>query len=263
MAAIWEFQPSNNPPDLRPTIDYRVHTPKLTQLVTGKDFHYFKLRLFDINRYFQVKKGWNQDYKPAQQIYSDNPTSLALRAAIQGEHSVLYSSRPWRDGNEDGDLNRTGNAFFELLDKFDDKRSVFATMHDHVKAGYEFFVPKQKKDDDSSKKLKIYTYVLLDDTLRFSRCGAGTTVDMSSKHALHAGAAESVFYAGEFWTDFQGIGFGERVLFIDNNSGTFAPPKQDLFRMKFLMEANFPGINVVTLDYQDPEWKHRRGKDVK
>jgi hypothetical protein len=62
------------------------------------------------------------------------------------------------------------------------------------------------------------------------------------------GASPFVLCAGEFWIT-------NKVLYIDNNSGTFAPPALALVGMKRLFEENFPGIHVVTLDYQDPEWK--------
>lgn len=248
-AAIWDFPPSVTDPTT--PIDYRVNVPKLTQVVTRKHFHYFKIRLYDISRFFQKKKSWNHDYPAAQQIYSDGPTSAALRAAIYTEHTILYSSRPWRFGNEEGTLLRTNTAFFELLQNYSDS-PISRTLNELIK-------PASTNPAKSPKKLKIYTYVLMDDSLRFSRTDARMSVDMSSKHALHAGAAPEVFYAGEFWVDFNND--GQRVLFIDNNSGTFAPGKEDLHRMKFLMQTNFPGMEIAVLDYQDPEWKRRRGKE--
>jgi len=235
-------------------IPYAVNSPKLTQVVTGKKFHYFKLRLYDIPRCFGSKKSWNREYAPAQQIYSDNPISVALRAAIQAEHSILYSNREGRDENEGGVLDRSATSFFVLLDRFQNTKSLFSPAHSAAKGVKSIFKPRNKKRN----KLRIYTYVVLNDSIRFSECGAGTTVDMSSKHALHAGAATEVYYAGEFWVEEEPQG---KVLYMDNNSGTFAPPKTDLFRMKFLMEANFPNIQIVILDFQDPMWKYKRGKE--
>src|SRR5687768_3169069 len=70
-------------------IPYRVNAPKLTQAVLGQNYHYFKLRLVDIPKYFQTKKSWNKDYPPGQHIYSDTPAATALRNAISAEHSIL------------------------------------------------------------------------------------------------------------------------------------------------------------------------------
>lgn len=44
---------------------------------------------------------------------------------------------------------------------------------------------------------RYYTYSLMPDSLRCSETGAGFFVDFSSKHAMHANAAEEVLYAGE------------------------------------------------------------------
>jgi len=251
-----QFPPSTVP--AYATIPFRVNLPMLTQFVTGKNFHYFKLRLYDIDRFFTEKKGWNRDYPPGQKIYSDGATCAALRAAISTEHSVVYSGRNGRVGNEEGVLQRTPKAFFDLLSKYEDEYSPgFSEVHSVMKASFDFLLQRPTITESG---VPIYTYVLMDKSLRFSRSGAGTSVDMSSKHALHAGAKPEVVYAGEFWIEPDTV-TGEKTLFIDNNSGTFAPSGTELFRMKLLMEANFPGIKVVVLDYQDPEWKRRRKKD--
>jgi hypothetical protein len=107
----------------------------------------------------------------------------------------------------------------------------------------------------SEDSLELYTYVLMPESLRFSRTSARTNIDFSSKHALHAGASPTVTFAGEFWVQVEDY---EKVLYMDNNSGTFSPPKEDLFRIKDLMEYEFPGMKVVVLDYQDPLWKELR-----
>ncbi|OXA49446.1 uncharacterized protein LOC110854565 isoform X2 [Folsomia candida] len=253
------------PPTIAPEtpIPYRVHLPTLTQFVTGQNFHYFKLRLFDIDRFFQGKKHtWNHDYPPGQKIYSDTPSACTIRSLISAEHSILYSSRDLRMGNVDGFLERTPAAFFALLEKYADSSApILSTMHAAIKSSYEFVAgtPTTPPVDET---LKIYTYVLMDRSLRFSRCGAGTSVDMSSKHALHAGALPEVCYAGEFWIEpAPGANEWGKVMYMDNNSGTFAPPRCDLYKMKSVMDANFPGIPIVFLDYQDLEWKRRRGKE--
>lgn len=45
---------------------------------------------------------------------------------------------------------------------------------------------------------RYYTYVLMEDSLRFSETGAAFFDDIMSKHAMHAAAAEQVVCAGEF-----------------------------------------------------------------
>ncbi|EGZ04972.1 hypothetical protein PHYSODRAFT_342819 [Phytophthora sojae] len=62
-------------------------------------------------------------------------------------------------------------------------------------------------------------------------------------------AAFSVKYAGEFRIDTDR--FDMPTLFIDNNSGTYAPPTEDLLQLQALMENNAPGINCIALGQND------------
>ncbi|OWY93019.1 C2 domain-containing Hypothetical protein, partial [Phytophthora megakarya] len=82
---------------------------------------------------------------------------------------------------------------------------------------------------------------------------------MLSKHMLHSGAAFAVLYAGEFHVD--NYLFDEPKLIINNDSGTYAPPKEDLPQLKALMENNFPGIAVEALDRED-EGMQRARKEI-
>jgi hypothetical protein len=212
-------------------IRYSVHKPTLSSFITLQQFHYFKLYLPSVNQYFTVQTEWNRSYPQAQKIYGDGPGSIALRTAIQAEHSILYSNRESRMGSKRGTIEASPAGFFGLLEQF--------------------------KDSGVMKKgeLELYTYVLMPESLRFSRTSSKIAIDFSSKHALHAGGSPTVTYAGEFWIQ---IDDGEKVLYVDNNSGTFGPSKTGLPNMKSLLENTF-GIRVFVLDYQDPLWKQLRG----
>ena len=52
--------------------------------------------------------------------------------------------------------------------------------------------------------------------------------------------------------------FGEPKLIIDNDSGTYAPPKAVLSPVKALIETDFPGIAVEALDHEDAGVQQRR-----
>ena len=65
---------------------------------------------------------------------------------------------------------------------------------------------------------------------------------------MHANVAESVVYAGEFCVS-KNLKTGNMILVIDNNSGTFAPNKELLPKLKELMERNFPKMLVISLIY--------------
>ncbi len=97
-----------------------------------------------------------------------------------------------------------------------------------------------------------------DHTWRFSETGRRFFTDFASKHALLANCSESVRYAGEFhprpkygWNRCD----DEWELVFDNGSGTYAPNADLLVNLKELLLFNFPGLNVVTYDYNDSRLK--------
>ena len=112
-------------------------------------------------------------------------------------------------------------------------------------------------------KPAVYTYIISseDDSFRFSETGAAFFVDFASKHALHANCYENVRYSGEFhprpeggWEKFSDDIPDESVkweLVIDNNSGTYAPDKKLLPKLKSLLEYNFPGFTIFALDHKE------------
>ena len=119
-------------------------------------------------------------------------------------------------------------------------------------------------------KPAVYTYIISseDDSFRFSETGAAFFVDFASKHALHANCYETVRYSGEFhprpeggWDKFSDDIPDESVnweLVIDNNSGTYAPDKNLLPKVKSLLEYNFPGFAIFALDHGDEALKESR-----
>ena len=103
-------------------------------------------------------------------------------------------------------------------------------------------------------RLSVHSYVLLEDSLRFSETGAAFFTDFMSKHAMHAACAERVVCAGEFVVLPSGAA-GAYTLFLDNNSGTYAPPASLLPALRDLFAFNFPGLDVQYIDAADPQLK--------
>ncbi|KAG9091434.1 hypothetical protein FRC06_000571 [Ceratobasidium sp. 370] len=114
-------------------------------------------------------------------------------------------------------------------------------------------------------KPAVYTYIIDEDTFRFSETGAAFFVDFASKHALHSSCAEEVRYAGEFhprpdcgWANFREDMPDHSVnweLWIDNGSGTYAPTADLLGALKGLLEYNWPGLVVRAWDFRSEEQK--------
>ncbi|KAH7459550.1 uncharacterized protein KRP23_15110 [Phytophthora ramorum] len=185
----------------------------------------YHIQLHNIPQFLPTDHEWNKDYPTIQRIFSpDFPQAPVLRQAILTQHAVIYTH---------GAKN---------------------TKYGAISSPAEFF--RLIHDGRRQEKPVLFTYVITKNGWYFSETGAAFFKDMLSKHMLHSGAAFSVLYAGEFRVD--NYLFDEPKLVIDNDSGTYAPPKADLPQLKALIENNFPGILVDALDREDEDQQKTR-----
>ncbi|EEY58867.1 C2 domain-containing protein, putative [Phytophthora infestans T30-4] len=185
----------------------------------------YHIQLHNIHQFLPTEHEWNKDYPTIQRIFSpDYPGSPVLRQAIMTQHAVIYTHGPMN------------------------------TKYGAISSPREFF--KLIHDGRRQDKAVLFTYVITKNGWYFSETGAAFFKDMLSKHMLHSGAAFSVLYAGESRVD--NYLFGEPKLVIDNDSGTYAPPKEDLPQLKALMEDNFPGMTVEALNRENEEQQKTR-----
>ncbi|CAH0476972.1 unnamed protein product [Peronospora belbahrii] len=184
----------------------------------------YHLQMHNISQIMPNDHEWNKNYPTIQKIFSpDHVESPALRTAIVTEHAVIY-------------------------------RHGATTQYGQLEDGSDFF--KLINYGQRSDKPVLFTYAITSTGWYFSETGASFFKDMLSKHMLHANAAFSVKYAGEFHIKKEHC--GRYKLLIDNNSGTYAPPKEDLPKLKELFENNFAGISVEAKDRNDEELKRSR-----
>ncbi|CEG48838.1 C2 domain [Plasmopara halstedii] len=199
----------------------------LTQTMTNDDklqASAFHVQLHNIPHLLPTDHEWNKNYPTIQKIFSpDHPESPVLRKAIATEHEVVY-------------------------------RHASTTQYGLLKESSDFF--KLINYGQRLEKRVLFTYAITPTGWYFSETGAAFFKDMLSKHMLHSGAAFAVKYAGEFHIE-KNL-FGKYKLVIDNNSGTYAPPKVDLPKLKELFEVNFPGISIEAKDRDDEELKKAR-----
>lgn len=175
----------------------------------GPVYPVWKVYLCDIPYYFDnVKQHWNEKYDKAQAIFKNR----TIRSGITQQHAFIYKHHNVEDN---GELESAADFFSKL--------------------NYG------KRQD----QMRYFTYVIMETDWRFSETGANFLMDMVSKHAMHSGAAEEVFYAGEFCIVEEKEGY---KLVIDNNSGTYAPHPDGLAKLQQLLQANFPGMKVETVD---------------
>jgi len=206
----------------------KIHNSPVAGTATGSfrpdsslpSFRAYSMEMFHVKTVFGDKvQKYNQNYKPAKMIFSNNPASNLLRKSIRTQHNALY-----REGHQ-----RTETR--QVL-----KADEFYSCFDY---GYYNNVRKE------------YTYVLLDECFNFSETGAAFFADFMSKHAMHSKAARVVRYSGEF--RLFPLPQGGCCLVIDNGSGTYAPDKNDLPLLKEVLIANFPDMVVETFDFRDPK----------
>lgn len=184
----------------------------------------YHVQLHNISQLLPHDQEWNKNYPTIQKIFSpDHPESPVLRKAIATEHEVVY--------------RHASTTQYGLLDNPSD----FFKLINH---------------GERLEKRVLFTYAITPTGWYFSETGAAFFKDMLSKHMLHSGAAFSVKYAGEFHIE-KSL-FGKYKLVIDNNSGTYAPPKAELPKLKELFEVNFPGISIEAKDRDDEELKKAR-----
>jgi len=208
-------------------IRYTVHTSQLFGILSLTKSHDNKaawpcyvIILNDVGEIFgNEKQAWNRKYEAAMKIFGPGTQAELIRSGVKSQHGALYRNR----GNADkvGDIS-CGDE-------------LFAILHQGIRRG----------------RIRYFTYAIIENRFNFSETGAQFGKDFMSKHAMHANCAEEVVYAGEFCLS-KNLQTGNMVLVIDNNSGTYAPNKALLPKLKQLMERNFPFTEVVAISYDDP-----------
>ncbi|KAG8854840.1 hypothetical protein FRB91_003002 [Serendipita sp. 411] len=249
-----DSDPKAFPYDFNGPIRYSRHTSPtagvLTNLNEARLYATWKMYLKGIRRIFgEEQQHWNQNYKAAQTIFQ-GPSSYPVRQGIKTAHDILYS--------------RTTENGFGVIEGVTD---IVSILHSGGASRPNQHQSDHQKALSDRVKPAIYTYVIAidDSSFRFSETGAAFFVDFASKHALHSKCSEHVWYSGEFhprpkggwdkFSDDQKDSDVEWEFVIDNNSGTYAPNKELLPKLKELLEYNFPGFTILALDREDEELK--------
>jgi len=235
-------------------------------------FRTYNLRLWNVQLVFgNYTKGWNRDYKAARQIYGPSQSAAMMRSALRLQNYMAYSNDYLNSDHEVHQILGMSSFFDMLMEchSSDRRRETRATMAAEDITGKvpalvhgaeeNTAITTPSNSTTSSSSTPRYTYVILPDShIHFSITSQRLATDFLSKHALHAGAAEEVVFAGEFFFDRSraagGADDGHRcALVMDNNSGTFAPPKDKLGMLKLLMQMNLgTEWQVLALDREDP-----------
>eukprot|EP00873_Tetraselmis_striata_P001664 jgi/Tetstr1/421928/TSEL_012827.t1 len=215
---------------------YRKYFSKAASMLQGKlggVYTVYEVDLHHVDDIFKGSRaGWNREYRAAQMIFGDTPDAYAIRAAVQGQHQWLYNNIP---SPETGAISG-GSQLLQLFGF--GKRTGKRRSYTYVVVE----APQEQKYLISGSR---YLF-------RFSETGIKLAKDYLSKHAMHAGGAEEVVFAGEFHVKDEG---GEYTLLLDNNSGTYAPSNEMLPALATVFLRNFEDLKVLALDRESPELK--------
>ncbi|KAI8824115.1 uncharacterized protein EV422DRAFT_518903 [Fimicolochytrium jonesii] len=182
-------------------------------------------------------------------LFADTPQGRAARKALRAMHRRMYGQGLFKFLKKPRDKYwvQTGDEFLDIIEEHGGK----TVKRENA--------PNEKEADKLARKHvgqiagPEYTFTLLaDGTLHFSRADSNF-LDKFSKHAMHSNASESVVYAGTLRVE-RAEGTMKRVLIMDNDSGTYAPrvDRNELARLRELMEYNFRDLDVKTLKYEFP-----------
>ena len=212
--------------------------------------------------FWKYTKGWNRDYSAAQKIYGHGQLGEIMRKALRLQNYMVYSNDY---------LNLDHKVYqIEGMESFSNillECQPCDTLHDtgecnYIRSNRQVHQHQQQVGHDSTKlphssssnassssssslssSSARYIYVIMPDShMRFSLMSKKLATDFLSKHVLHAGAAKEVVYSGEFFFDkcsTRSQETGQCAFIIDNNSGTFGPPKEKLDLYKLLMQLDF------------------------
>ncbi|UJR32839.1 hypothetical protein I4U23_020301 [Adineta vaga] len=203
---------------------------RLTMLNADCVYSTWKIEIRRISAFFNPydRQHWNKKYRAAQAIFGNSPLTLASQSTIKLAHKALHGQT----------LKNAENGHIH------DAEDLWTTIF----------------TDRTTNQIRpcVYTYIIDEHTWRFSQTGSQIFTDFASKHALLANCSEYVRYAGEFhprpkhgWNKCD----DEWELVFDNGSGTYAPAVNLLNNLKELLMFNFPGLNIVTYDHDDPQLK--------
>ncbi|KAF9289590.1 hypothetical protein BGZ68_009008 [Mortierella alpina] len=222
---------------------YSRHTSYAAGVLTREakyEFYTYRVRLYHLLDVFgsnpEEYQHWNVNYDAAKRIFADTLEGSNIRNALHSQHAYLY-----RHG----------------------RTTVYDSIATASDLGRILHGDRLKAKPDQDLKTVVFTYSIIPKGLYFSETGAAFFQDFMSKHAMHANRATEVMFSGEFRLFKDEKHQDDWTLLIDNNSGTYAPKKEDLPKVQKLFQLNFPDLVVIALDHEDAYLKEIRAATKK
>ncbi|KAG0247942.1 hypothetical protein BG011_000702 [Mortierella polycephala] len=219
---------------------YSRHTSYAAGALTREskfEFYTYRVRLYHLLDVFgsdpEQYQHWNENYDNAKRIFADSLEGRNIRNALRSQHSYLYRHS---------------------------RNTVYGALETASDLGNLLHADRLKADPTHDLKMILFTYSIVSKSVYFSETGAAFFQDFMSKHAMHANRANEVMYSGEFRLFMDESHNGDWTLLIDNNSGTYAPKKEDLHKVKEAFQLNFPDLVVIALNHEDDYLKEIRAE---
>jgi hypothetical protein len=215
---------------------YSRHTSYAAGVLTKDkklEFYTYRIRLYHLADIFGIDsrfyQGWNRSYEASQRIFADTLDGLNIRNALHSQHALLY---------------RHGRS------------TIYGAVATAADIGELLHGDRLRKEPNIDLRTVVFTYSIVPKGMYFSETGTAFFQDFMSKHAMHANRATEVMYAGEFRLYRDEHYNNEWTLLIDNNSGTYAPKNDELYKVQKLFELNFSDLVVRAVDREDPYLKN-------
>ncbi|KAK3848606.1 MAG: hypothetical protein J3R72DRAFT_393588 [Linnemannia gamsii] len=213
-----------NKPSTKGPARYSRHTSYAAGVLTKDkkmEFYTYRIRLYHLADIFgsdsRFFQGWNRAYEASQRIFADSLDGLNIRNVLHSQHALLY---------------RHGRS------------TTYGAVATAAEIGELLHGDRLRKEPDTDLRTVVFTYSIIPKGMYFSETGTAFFQDFMSKHAMHANRATEDEHHNNDWT-----------LLIDNNSGTYAPNKDELHKVQQLFQLNFPDLVVRAVDREDPYLK--------
>ncbi|KAG0235420.1 hypothetical protein B0O80DRAFT_435126 [Mortierella sp. GBAus27b] len=224
-------------------VRYSRHTSYAAGVLTQEskfEFYAYRLHLNSLLDVFGSEPSqyqhWNTNYDAAKRIFGDNLEGQQVRSALHSQHSYLYRHR---------------------------RTTQYGGISHASELGQLLHGDRLKKDPEQNLTMVVFTYSIVPKGMYFSETGAAFFQDFMSKHAMHSNRSTEVMYSGEFRLFQDPHHNHDWTLMIDNNSGTYSPKKEDLWKVQKIFQLNFPDLVVVGLDHEDEQLKEIRAETKK
>lgn len=165
---------------------------------------------------------YNIHYEQARILFSFTPAGIARRTLLYATFASNFLNTP----------------FSRISGELQSPKSFFSLFNDGKRNGYD----------------RMYNYAVTENGyFRISEVSNMVMRDMASKHAVLAMGSETVLSSGTLFI--VSSNDDEQELVITNDSGTYAPSIESVYKLQMILETEIPGLRVRVMSHTDDKYK--------